>query len=516
MAWSLALLASLVAALHVPGTHTRPIRIAPGLEVTVLEADEGKSGGVHTGTVTWSSARALAAHLSERPELVRGKRVVEIGCGCGLVSLTCCVLGADTVLATDVEAHALTRVEGAPGGAELSTALYDIFGDAPLPACDVLVASEIGYTEKLALGLARPAAEAVAAGATVVVADSCKLRWSEVLAEASWLSGRDVQSFNWRDASNPYVRPASLAVLRPFRIGSRPSKLALVQAARVQAALNVSSAIIAIDASGDIEGSKEDVPLARKGVDFTGSLDDALLDGAIDVAVHSCKDIPPQNRWREGLAIAACLPRASVEDVLIGPYASLDALPHGARVGSASMRRQSQLLARRPDVQAINICGNVQARLAALDAGEVDALILAKAGLDRLAESRADIHPIPLDDMLPGAAQGIIAVVCRTDDASTKAILLKIDEPESRLSATAERALLDVVDESLRRNWPGRPPVATYCCGDVLWGLLATPDGSVGVEVSENLRDGESSEELGRRAGRALVEECGRDFLSAC
>ena len=89
------LLLSATAALSVPGTHKRPIRIAPGLEVTVLEADEGKPGGVHTVTVTWSGGRALAGYLSEQPELVRGKRVVEIGAGCGLVSLTCCALGAD-------------------------------------------------------------------------------------------------------------------------------------------------------------------------------------------------------------------------------------------------------------------------------------------------------------------------------------------------------------------------------------------------------------------------------------
>ena len=98
------LLVSTAAALSVPGTHQRPIRIAPGLEVTVLEADEGKPGGVHTGTVTWSGGRALAGYLSENAHLVRGKRVAEIGCGCGLVSLTCCALGADAVLATDVEA----------------------------------------------------------------------------------------------------------------------------------------------------------------------------------------------------------------------------------------------------------------------------------------------------------------------------------------------------------------------------------------------------------------------------
>ena len=175
------------------------------------------------------------------------------------------------------------------------------------------------------------------------------------------------------------------------------------------------------------------------------------------------------------------------------------------------MRRQAQLLARRPDAQVINIRGNVGARLAALDAGEVDALILAKAGLDRLAESRADIHPIPLDDMLPGPAQGIIAVVCRADD---KAILDNIDDRAARRCVTAERALLDVVDESLQRHWPGRPPVAAYCCGSVLRGKLATPDGSAVVEMTDSLRDCESFEELGRRVGQALVEQAGGAFLS--
>ena len=498
-------------ALSVPGTHQRPIRIAPGLEVTVLEADEGKPGGVHTGTVTWSGGRALAGYLSENANLVRGQRVVEIGAGCGLVSLTCCALGANAVLATDVEADALARVAGAPGGAQVSTALFDIFSDAPLPECDTLVASDVGYTEKLALGFARRAAEAVAAGATVVTSDSTKLRWSEFLEEASRLTGRDVRAFNWRDKSNPYVRPASVAVLRPFRLGSRPSKLAIVQAEKVCSALNVSSAIVPIDAAGDVKGSTEDAPLARRGVDFTGSLDDALLNETIDAAVHSCKDIPPQNRWRAGLTIAACLPRADVQDVLVGAYASLQDLPDGARVGSASMRRQAQLLSRRPGVRVVNIRGNVLERLAALDNGDVDALILAKAGLDRLAESRADIHPIPLEHMLPGAAQGIIAVVCRADDVAT---LRRIDDVDSRNCVTAERALLDVVDERLRRHWPGRPPVAAYCCGSVLRGKLATPDGSAVVEVSGALRDGESFEDLGRRVGRALVEKCGDEFLS--
>ena len=307
----------------------RPIRIAPGLEVTVLEADEGKPGGVHTGTVTWSGGRALAGYLSENAHLVRGKRVAEIGCRLRPRLADVLRPRGGRGARHGRRGDALARVAGAPGGAQVSTALFDIFGDAPLPPCDVLVASDVGYTEKLALGFARRAAEAIAAGATVVTSDSTKLRWTEFLAEASRLTGRDVRAFSWRDKSNPYVRPASVAVLRPFRIGSRPSKLAIVQAERVRSALNVSAAIMPIDAAGDIQGSTEDAPLARKGVDFTGSLDDALLDGTIDAAVHSCKDIPPQNRWRAGLTIAACLPRADVQDVLVGPYASLQDLPAG-------------------------------------------------------------------------------------------------------------------------------------------------------------------------------------------
>ena len=132
------------------------------------------------------------------------------------------------------------------------------------------------------------------------------------------------------------------------------------------------------------------------------------------------------------------------------------------------MRRQAQLLARRPDARVVNIRGNVEARLAALDAGEVDALILAKAGLDRLAESRADIHPIPLDDMLPGAAQGHHCPSVAPTTAAT-AILDNIDDRAARHCVAAERALLDVVDESLQSTGPGgrpSPPTAAEAsCG---------------------------------------------------
>ena len=179
----------------------------------------------------------------------------------------------------------------------------------------------MGYTEKLALGFARRAARP----SPQVPRSSPRTRRStgpSFLAEASRLTGRDVQAFSWRDKSNPYVRPAvrSRATSAPDR---QPALEARHNAGGEGPRLNASSALIPIDAAGDVKGSTEDAPLARKGVDFTGSLDDAL-DGTIDAAVHSCKDIPPQNRWRAGLTIAACLPRADVQDVLVGPYASFD------------------------------------------------------------------------------------------------------------------------------------------------------------------------------------------------
>lgn len=326
-----------------------------------------------------------------------------------------------------------------------------------------------------------------------------------------------------------------------LRIGTRPSNLALIQAKRFEAALldaitttenddeNVlQTVIVPIGASGDMKGAiaeTQDVPLALKGVDFTGNLDDAVVDGKIDVAVHSAKDVPPENRWRDGLTIGCHLERADPCDVLVGPYSSFADLPFGARVGSASIRRQAQLLSQRPDVMVVNVRGNVQARLAALENGDVDELILAAAGLDRLSRSGKstfrlpEYHRIPVYNMLPGAAQGIIAVVCRADDDETLSLLQCLDNYEARIAATAERALLDVVDE-IKHSWPGRPPVAAYMSPDgegwTLRGLLATPDGTRVVRTLQTETSGcdyERAYELGQMAGKDLVNKAGTTFL---
>ena len=174
-----------------------------------------------------------------------------------------------------------------------------------------------------------------------------------------------------------------------LRIGTRSSKLAQTQARQFQELLefkhSINTELVPIDASGDkTKSSTQNLPLAIQGVDFTGALDEALADGIVDVVVHSLKDIPPDNRWRinadeSKTMIGAYLgPRENPLDVLVSKeYQSIQSLPIGATVGSASVRRQAQLLACRPDLEIVNIRGNVNARLAALDRGELDGLILA-------------------------------------------------------------------------------------------------------------------------------------------
>jgi len=357
-------------------------------------------------------------------------------------------------------------------------------------------------------------------------------------------------AFFWLSACTFTHALSSSSTSRTIRIGSRPSNLAMIQAKKIQQLLqdaimqqsNVSTTtslvqtqIVPIDASGDINSpiaaASQDVPLAMTAVDFTGSLDDALADGAIDVAVHSLKDIPPANRWKDGLAIGSYSDREDPLDVLVSPdrcCRTLADLPRDARVGSASLRRQAQLLSHRPDLQVVNIRGNVQARVAALERGDVDALLLAAAGLQRLAksESGGDIvttpyHTISADEMLPGAGQGIIATACRTSDDYVTSLLKWIDNPNSRVAAVAERAFLDVMD-TMKHEWPGRPPVAAYMSQDdrgwTFRGLLLTPDGTRRVRTMHRLPQMCSPSDafaLGTRAGHELRERAGNSFFTA-
>lgn len=229
---------------------------------------------------------------------------------------------------------------------------------------------------------------------------------------------------------------------RPFTIGTRGSPLALVQARLVAAAMEQahgwsrgSVRIHAVRTSGD---RIQDRPLAEVGGKalWTKELDLALLAGKSDCSVHSMKDV--ESERPDTLTIAAMLPRADPRDRLIGA-GSIRELAEGARVGTSSPRRAAQLRRLRPDLEFVSIRGNVDTRLAKCGGGEVDATLLAAAGLDRLGRGAVGT-PIALDEMLPAPAQGAIGIECRSDDAMTADLLKAIDHAETQAAVLAERA----------------------------------------------------------------------------
>jgi hydroxymethylbilane synthase len=236
-------------------------------------------------------------------------------------------------------------------------------------------------------------------------------------------------------ARDRHTRP-----MTALNLGTRGSPLALAQASMVRDALvaagGVTIEIVVVVTTGD---RVQDRPLAEIGGKalWTKELDAALLDGRIDLAVHSMKDV--ETHLPDGIALAAMLPRADVRDRLIGA-ASLDSLVAGARLGTSSPRRAAQVLARRPDLRVVPLRGNVATRLAKIAAGEADATLLAAAGLDRLG--LAEGHAIPLATMLPAPAQGAVGMTCRADDAATLARLAAIDDAPTHAAVRLERGFL--------------------------------------------------------------------------
>ena len=269
-----------------------------------------------------------------------------------------------------------------------------------------------------------------------------------------------------------------------IRIGTRGSPLALAQARMVHAALAAQGAgeieIVAIRTSGD---RIQDRPLSEAGGKglFTKEIEEALLAGTIDLAVHSAKDMP--TLLPEGLMLAACLPREDVRDAFISrKAASLRELPQGAVVGTASLRRQAMVKRLRPDVSVVPLRGNVETRLRKLEAGEVDATLLALAGLKRLGLADKATALLDAQEFLPAVGQGAITIEARADDARTRALLAKIDHADTSMALGCERAFLAVLDGSCRT------PIAGHAVldGDAISfrGMILRPDGSEAFETS--------------------------------
>jgi hydroxymethylbilane synthase len=222
-------------------------------------------------------------------------------------------------------------------------------------------------------------------------------------------------------------------------IGTRGSPLALAQARMVAAALGgeATTRISIVETMGD---RVQDRPLREIGGKalWTRELDRALLDGEVDLAVHSLKDV--ETRLADGVVIAAVLPRADARDRLVGAP-TIEAIAEGATVGTSSPRRAAQLAHRRPDLAITSLRGNVATRLRRVEEGDVAATFLAAAGLDRLGIAAGTA--LPIDVWLPAAAQGAIAVTARAGDEALLRRLTSLDHPETRLAVSAERALLE-------------------------------------------------------------------------
>jgi hydroxymethylbilane synthase len=310
---------------------------------------------------------------------------------------------------------------------------------------------------------------------------------------------------------NPMPLPA-----QPFKIGTRGSPLALWQAHEVRRSLQVafhlpdsSFEIVAIKVTGDQIQDRALKDIGGKGL-FTREIEDALLDGTIDFAVHSMKDMPTLQPG--GLVLDCYLPREDVRDAFVSPHvARLQDLPHGAVVGSSSLRRRAQLLHRRPDLQLVEFRGNVQTRMKKLQDGVAEATFLAMAGLNRLEMSHTAQGPVEVTQMLPAVAQGAIGVERRADDLRAAAMLDAIHHRPTGLQLTAERAFLTRLDGSCQT------PIAGLAVlnGDQLWlrGEILRPDGSrvISGDRVGNAADGAA---IGTALAEALLARAGPGFFA--
>lgn len=302
---------------------------------------------------------------------------------------------------------------------------------------------------------------------------------------------------------------------RPIRIGTRASPLALAQAYETRDRLiaahdlpDEAVAIVEMTTTGDRRIELKLGEIGGKGL-FTKEIEEALVDGRTDLAVHSMKDMPTV--LPDGLEICTLLPREDVRDAFISPgYSSIDALPAGAMVGTASLRRQAQLLHRRPDLRVGLFRGNVQTRLRKLKDGEADATFLAMAGLNRLGMAEVATIALETDEMLPAVAQGAVGIEIRSNDDEIRKVLAPLNCRPTEIRTNAERAFLNALDGSCRT------PIAALATmdGDRLFlrGEILRPDGS---EHHATTREGTLSDAvaMGRDAGAELRARGGADFF---
>jgi len=300
-----------------------------------------------------------------------------------------------------------------------------------------------------------------------------------------------------------------------LRIGTRGSPLALVQARAVRSRLAVALgarddeiALVVIKTSGD---SIPDRPLVEEGGKglFTKEIEEALIAGKIDLAVHSAKDMPTFSQ--PGLMLAACLEREDPRDVFISRKAkSLQELPRGATLGTASLRRQAIAKRLRPDLVVTPLRGNVETRLRKLEEGQVDATILALAGMKRLGLVAHATKIMEAEEFLPAVGQGAIGIEARADDARVREMLARIDHADTSTAVACERAFLAELDGSCKTPIAGHATVA----GETVQfrGLIARPDGSAALDIAGTGRRQDAAA-IGADSGRTLKHRAGPGFF---
>jgi hydroxymethylbilane synthase len=303
--------------------------------------------------------------------------------------------------------------------------------------------------------------------------------------------------------------------LREIRIATRKSALALWQAEYVKARLEQAHPGLAVTLVPMVSRGDKllDSPLSKiggKGL-FVKELETALLENEADIAVHSMKDVPMD--FPAGLGLFCICEREDPRDAFVSnTFASLDELPAGSIVGTSSLRRQAQLLARRPDLKIHFLRGNVNTRLAKLDAGEYDAIILAAAGLIRLGFEDRITSAISIDDSLPAGGQGAVGIECRTADAELHALLAPLHHADTAVRVTAERAL------NKHLNGGCQVPIACYAVleNDQLWlrGLVGDPAGSLLLRAEARAPQADA-QALGVKVAEALLDQGAAQILKA-
>ncbi|KAL7438594.1 hypothetical protein ACHAXH_009285 [Discostella pseudostelligera] len=305
----------------------------------------------------------------------------------------------------------------------------------------------------------------------------------------------------------------------PLRIGTRGSPLALAQAYETRRRLIANFPeleaegaieICVMKTQGDMILDKSLMELGGKGL-FTKELDTALLGNEVDICVHSMKDVPTY--LPAGTVLPCNLPREETNDAFItanGEIKRIADLPDGSVIGTASLRRQAQLLSQNPTLKCVNFRGNVQTRLRKLDDGVVDATLLAIAGLKRMDMQDCATAVLDWDEMLPAVAQGAIGIQCRDDDTRSLKYIDALNCMDTHVCVNCERAFLGALDGNCKTPIAGQ---ARIIDGKIVFkGLIAMPDGSVKYET-EATGAIEDAVEIGRKAGEELKARAGEKFF---